>query len=233
MPESKREQVWSRVGLLGWTVIVSLSAWSVAGAAETLPASVRACAALTDSLQRLVCYDREVARFPEPAAKTATNPAASASSAPATSSGAASGSSAATPAGSASNGSAPSTRLAPSGAPPTTPSASGDAPSSASGTPAATNTGAAASGGKAAAPTSASAATAKDSDRISARVVTIDHHPNELVLHLDNGQVWQEMQSVSGDLSLRQGDTIKIEKHFGSYWLTGPHVSAMKVRQIS
>jgi hypothetical protein len=38
---------------------------------------------------------------------------------------------------------------------------------------------------------------------------------------------------VSGDLSLREGDTVKIEKHFGSYWLTGPHVSSMRVRQIS
>jgi hypothetical protein len=64
-------------------------------------------------------------------------------------------------------------------------------------------------------------------------VVTIDHQPNELVLHLDNGQVWQEVQSVSGDLSLREGDTVKIERHLGSYWLRGPHVSSMKVRQIS
>jgi hypothetical protein len=54
-----------------------------------------------------------------------------------------------------------------------------------------------------------------------------------MVLHLDNGQVWQEVQGVSGDLSLREGDTVKIEKHLGAYWLSGPHVSSMKVRQIS
>ena len=199
------EQVWSRVGLLGWTVMVSLLARGApAGAAETLPASVRACAALTDSLQRLVCYDREVARFPDPAAKTATQPAV-------------------TPAAAAAN-SAPTTP------PASAASASAPAPSSAGGRTAATNTGAAAGNDKAA---QASAAPAKDSGRISARVVTIDHQPSEMVLHLDNGQVWQEVQSVSGDLSLRAGDMVKIEKHFGSYWLSGPHVSSMRVRQIS
>ena len=189
------EQVRSRIGLLGWIVVVSTLSVRV-GATETLPASVRACAALTDSLQRLVCYDREVARFPEPAAKAATKPDA----APATTA-------------------AKSVPTAPASAP-----TAAAAPSSASSASAATNTGA---------PPSADAAPAKDSGRISARVVTIDRHPSEMVLHLDNGQVWQEVQSVSGDLSLREGDTVKIEKHLGSYWLSGPHVSSMKVRQIS
>ena len=199
------EQVWSRTGLLGWTVIVSLLAWGgPARAAETLPASVRACAALTDSLQRLVCYDREVARFPEPAATPATKPTA----APAV----------------AATKAAPTT--------PSTSAPSGGGSPGAGGTPAATNNAAAADNDKPAAPAS-SASPAKDSGRISARVVTIDHRPSEMVLHLDNGQVWQQLQSVSGDLSLREGDTVKIEKHFGSYWLTGPHVSSMRVRQIS
>jgi hypothetical protein len=198
------EQVWSRIGLLGWTVIVSLLAWGPAEAAETLPASVRACAAITDSLQRLVCYDREVARFPEPGATTATKPAAA-------------------PAAAAAK------------AAPTTPSASapsGGASSSASGPRAITNNTTAAGNDKPATP-GPSASPAKDSGRISARVVTIDHQPSEMVLHLDNGQVWQEVQSVSGDLSLREGDVVKIEKHLGSYWLSGPHVSSMRVRQIS
>jgi hypothetical protein len=196
------EQVRSKIGLLGSIIVVSTLSVP-AGATETLPASVRACAALTDSLQRLVCYDREVARFPEPAAKTATKPEAAIAAAKA----------------------APTAPAAAS----TTPLAS--APTGGAGaSSAATNTGAAVGNDNAAAPPAASA---KDSGRISARVVTIDHHPNEMVLHLDNGQVWQEVQSVSGDLSLREGDTVKIEKHLGSYWLSGPHVSSMKVRQIS
>lgn len=62
-------------------------------------------------------------------------------------------------------------------------------------------------------------------------MVSIDRAPNEMVLHLDNGDVWEEVQSVAGDLSLKAGDNITIDKRLGSYWLTGPHVSGMKVRQ--
>jgi hypothetical protein len=62
-------------------------------------------------------------------------------------------------------------------------------------------------------------------------VVSIDRSPNEMVLHLDNGQVWQQTQAVSGDLSLQPGDAVKIDKQLGSYWLSGPHVRSMKVRQ--
>jgi len=66
---------------------------------------------------------------------------------------------------------------------------------------------------------------------IAARVVGIDRSPDTMVLHLDNGQAWEQTQAVSGDLSLKVGDSVTIDKHFGSYWLNGPHVSGMKVRQ--
>lgn len=72
---------------------------------------------------------------------------------------------------------------------------------------------------------------ASGDDHVTAHIVSIDHQPNEMILHLDNGQVWQEVQSVSGDLSLREGDAIKIDRHFGSFWLSGPHVSSMKVQR--
>jgi len=62
-------------------------------------------------------------------------------------------------------------------------------------------------------------------------VVGIDRSPDDMVLHLDNGQAWEQMQAVTGDLSLKVGDTVTIDKHLGSYWLNGPHVSGMKVRQ--
>jgi hypothetical protein len=64
-------------------------------------------------------------------------------------------------------------------------------------------------------------------------VVSIEHSPGEVILHLDNGQVWQQVQAAVGDLTLRAGDTVKIDKQLGSYWLSGPHVAAMKVRQKS
>jgi hypothetical protein len=76
------------------------------------------------------------------------------------------------------------------------------------------------------------AASAKtDYDPITAHIVSIDRHPNEMVLHLDNGQVWQQIQATSGDLSLHAGDEVKIDRHFGSWWLNGPHVSSMKVQR--
>jgi hypothetical protein len=62
-------------------------------------------------------------------------------------------------------------------------------------------------------------------------ILSIDHIPNEMVIHLDNGQTWQQTQSAAGDLSLKVGDIVKIEHHLGSDWLIGPHVSSMKVRQ--
>jgi hypothetical protein len=66
---------------------------------------------------------------------------------------------------------------------------------------------------------------------IAARVVGIDRSADTMVLHLDNGQAWEQTQAVAGDLSLKVGDSVTIDKHFGSYWLNGPHVSGMKVRQ--
>jgi hypothetical protein len=68
------------MGLLGWAV--SLSLWSLPARADSLPASVRACAAESDSLRRLVCYDREVARYSDTSAPTAAAPAAAARPAP-------------------------------------------------------------------------------------------------------------------------------------------------------
>ena len=159
---------------LGWALLLATLpalSWS-----QSLPASVRACAAEADSLRRLTCYDREVARYMEPKPAAQVVPKREPFAAPATD----------------------STPPAPPGKPtaPTTP----------------------------AAPTSAES-------HVSARVVTIDRAPNEMVLHLDNGQSWEELQATSGDLSLQAGDTVKIDKHLGSWWLTGPHVSGMKVRQ--
>jgi hypothetical protein len=181
--------------------------------AESLPASIRACAAETDSLKRLVCYDREVARFPEPKAtdsKATTHQHDGAANPPNTGDGAAATTAAA-------NGAAPA-------APATPPNSGG------SGT-----TAAAANSSAPPAPASPPQPqqSRQEAGHFSARVVSIDHIPNEMVLHLDNGQAWQEMQSVPGDLSLQVGDTVKIDKRLGSYWLTGPHVSGMKVRQKS
>jgi hypothetical protein len=51
------------------------------------------------------------------------------------------------------------------------------------------------------------------------------------VLHLDNGQTWEQVQEASADLHLRAGDTVKIDRQLGDYWLSGRYGVAMKVRQ--
>jgi hypothetical protein len=65
----------------------------------------------------------------------------------------------------------------------------------------------------------------------TAHVISIEHAQAGLLLHLDNGQIWQEVQPVAGDLSLRLGDTVQIQKRLGSFWLKGPHVYAMNIRR--
>ena len=213
MPELLRKQVLgppsrvrSRIGSSVWqrgspwvpplAYLVALAVLpAIVHAADQLPASVRACAAITDVLQRLSCYDREVARYPAPQAKSAPT------GAPAASTPQAAAKVVTPPAASSSN-------TAGTSAPP------------------------AAVGADTAAP-AADAAAADSSKHFVAHLVSIERLPNEMILHLDNGQVWQEVQSVSGDLSLREGDAVTIDRHFGSYWLSGPHVSSMKVRQKS
>ncbi len=210
MPELLRKQVSARstrVRVLAWALgaFPALAALPIRATPETLPAGVRACAAETDSLRRLVCYDKEVAKFPAPSSQTTSAPPP-APAAPSTST---------------SQHAPASASVAPSVAIPPTPPPAAPTRQSA---PATANANSAPSG---------ESTTAADSRHVTARVVSIEHVPNEMVLHLDNGQVWQEVQSVSGDLSLREGDTVQIDKHLGSYWFSGPHVSSMKVRQKS
>ena len=202
-----------RAHVLGLALFVPVAMHPAFSHADTLPASVRACAAETDSLKRLVCYDREVARYMEPKPTSQAAPkrgAAAASTAVGSTSAAAS----TAPADAAAIApSAPEAPAAPTGLAGTTAST------------AALPTAPATSG------TSKSGSAAPNRSHISAHVVSIDRAPNEMVLHLDNGQSWEQLQATSGDLSLQVGDTVKIDKHLGSWWLSGPHVSGMKVRQ--
>jgi hypothetical protein len=179
-----------QAGLFGWALALAMI--TQVGAAESLPASVRACTAETDRERRLDCFDREVARFPD--SKATSQAARERPAAPPSTSGPS-----ATPNGAAAPAANAASTNASSGIsdPPVTRKAD--------------------SGGK--------------PGHIVAQLVSIDRAPNEMVLHLDNGQVWEEVQSVAGDLSLKVGDNVTIDKRLGSYWLTGPHVSGMKVRQ--
>ena len=147
-----------------------------AARAESVPASIRACTLETDSLKRLICFDRELARYSDQ----------------------------------------PST----GGAKQVPPAA------------AASPIGAAAAGGAAtpAAP-AAPAAPAKPPRHTSARIVSIESFPDALVLHLDNDQVWEQIQVASADVNLHAGDTVSIDREMGSFWLSGNNGVAMKVKQ--
>jgi len=58
--------------LLSFAALSSLAA--SAAFAQSLPPSVAACASEKDSLTRLVCFDREVAKYSQPAARVAPTP---------------------------------------------------------------------------------------------------------------------------------------------------------------
>ena len=72
--------------------------------------------------------------------------------------------------------------------------------------------------------------TGGNSRRLTAHIIRLERSPDSMVLHLDNGQVWQQIGPASGDLSLREGDEVRIEKHLGGYWLSSRYVSDMQVR---
>jgi hypothetical protein len=143
-----------------------------AAQAESLPASVRACAQETDSLKRLICYDREVAKYSDqPSSGGGKTPPVAGPAAPTATA-------------------QPSPQPAPAAASPS------EAPR-----------------------------------HISAKIVSIENFPDEIVVHLDNGQVWQQVQEATASVSLRPGDTVTIDREMAAYWLSGSDGVAVKVRQ--
>jgi len=158
--------------------------------AESVPASVRACTLETDSLKRLICFDREVARYSDQPSTGGATPAAP--GVPPT----------------RDLRSQPTTPKVPPGPPREDRSDSGDQP---------------------VAP--AAPAAAPKPRHIAARIVSIENFPDALVLHLDNDQVWQQIQEASADANLHAGDTVSIDRELGSYWLSGSNGVAIKVKQ--
>jgi hypothetical protein len=50
-------------------------------------------------------------------------------------------------------------------------------------------------------------------------------------LHLDNGQIWQQVQATDADPNLHRGDAVTIDRSLGDYWLSGRSGSALKVKR--
>jgi hypothetical protein len=79
MPELLPKDAIARarwVWLLGWAI--AASAFPPLASAESLPVSVRSCAAEPDPGRRLACYDKAVARFTETSPPAGTKQAATA-----------------------------------------------------------------------------------------------------------------------------------------------------------
>jgi hypothetical protein len=173
--------------------------------AQTLPAAVQACAREKDPGQRLDCYDREIPRYlPKPQRTSPVPKAASSSStAPAVS--------------------------------PTPPSAAAPAAAPAATTQSITRQPAASEHKSVAASLESAlkSAAGGSSDRFTAHIVSLQRGPGVLVMRLDNGQVWQQTGRASGDLTLRVGNKVTIEKRLGNYYLSSRYVYGMRVRRES
>jgi hypothetical protein len=64
-----------------------------------------------------------------------------------------------------------------------------------------------------------------------ARVIGIKRVADGYVLRLDNGQVWQNVDSTPPAIDLKVGDQITLERSLGSYWLSGRNGAALQVTQ--
>lgn len=73
----------------------------------------------------------------------------------------------------------------------------------------------------------------EDLSEINATVTAVGAKPHgELIVTLDNGQVWAEI-ATNSKIKLKSGDTVKIERGaFGSYSLVAPNGRSSKVSRI-
>lgn len=203
MPEQSVASVLAQSRGVAWSMIAVLPLCGIAtgAAVQNVPASLRACTAEADSARRLACYDRAMARRSAP---PSPSPQSAAAAPPARPDLPARVPAIQTP--------QPSQRQ-PAAAPASQPEPASDEASLSHRASAAWK-----------------ALAGSGPGRVTAHVAHLDRSPDSTVLHLDNGQVWRQVGRATGDLSLRTGDSVTIEKHLGSYWLSSRYVSNMKVR---
>src|SRR5882724_11311829 len=191
--------------------------------AQSLPPSVAACTAEKDSLARLVCFDREVAKFTQSAAVAAPRPAPPAAAVPT--------------APAAPTASVP-TPAAPTPAAVSTPGAAPTPPTPAvAATPAAVATPNADKFGMSNELARKRAEARQEVDttpkELRGAVTDIKAKPyGELVLTLDNGQVWlQNEANTTFIIKVGDGVVIKAAK-MGSFMLTTSGGATTRVHRI-
>jgi hypothetical protein len=197
--------------------------------AQTLPASVIACADETDVLKRLSCYDREVSRYrAHPAASTTAPPGTTAPAA---------ASAAAPAAGSGASADAPPASASATAAPPAS------RPSSASGTRA-TSAGTASPADQQAEfgmngelkrkeqGPNVAAEPAK-LEQLTARITSLAYKPHgESILTLDDGQTWEEAENTT-HVPYHVGDEVTIKRGvLGAFYLSSSGVRGMRVKRV-
>jgi hypothetical protein len=65
---------------------------------------------------------------------------------------------------------------------------------------------------------------------IAARIVSIDHFPDYVVVHLDNQQTWKQVSDSSGSATLHNGESVTIDREVGTYWLAGAKGDSVQVK---
>ena len=202
---------------LRWVVgvVVWSTSWSVQ-AADSFTAGVLSCAAESDRERRLDCYDRAVASYtaalssaPRTPANTGAAPAAPVVGA-ATRVAPAASTATAVPAG------------VPAPAPAPTKSVNSDSIPGAAATADTSNPGSP--------PASAAGKSAPVPKHIAARIVSIDHFPDYVVVHLDNQQTWKQVSDSSGSATLHDGESVTIDREVGTYWLAGAKGDSVQVK---
>jgi hypothetical protein len=173
---------------LGSWLLAGLCVCGSAGAAEKLPAGMRACMAESDATRRLACFDRESARLTQESAPVARNPDPPAAAVPA----------AATVAKSA-----------------PTPAAAAPSAEDKFGY----------RGSIARAELDKKEAEEKQFEQLTAKVSEVARQPHgELILTLDNGQVWQQKPGDHA-MKIKVGDEVTIRRaSLGSFLLTSEAV---------
>ena len=214
---------------LPWLAVLcamGLAATSLATAADSFTVGVLSCAAETDRDRRLECYDRAVAGY---TAGLAGGKRDNVANAPPGVTSPAVGATGTTAVGSSAPAvGATGTRAVGSSAPAVgatgTTAVGGSAPAVAA-------TGAPAVAASAVASAGAGKSAGVDVPRhVAARIASVEHFPDYVVVHLDNQQTWKQVSDSPGSPTLRNGDPVTIDRQMGSYWLAGPKGEAVQVR---
>lgn len=74
--------------------------------------------------------------------------------------------------------------------------------------------------------------TAQQSRHLSARVVSIEYAgSDDIIVHLDNDQIWEQSEPASAGIYLRKGDAVNIDRELGSWWLSERSGQAIQVKR--